>query len=478
MLIDFAITNYKSIKKTVHLNMVYNTGESNEQLDKKYNRTNYIDFIAAYTGEDGGRVNVCPVMALFGANASGKSNILKAFLTMRAIVLNGYVENFYTPFLFSDSTENAPTKFEITFSTDSKNDPRIYSYGIEYTEHQIEREYLKQIGKEEDKTVFDTNDFDINASASLPQGVWQLFITRRKSIANIFLDADYNYFNNLNSEAQIGVRAVETFFKNLFIADNINLAPISVSNSETVKEWLLRMDMRFSDIEINIEKHTDKFEFNYGIEEHSNKHPDLLVSHNSGNSKGRRGIVYLEDINKQKDKLEKEYSNHLITFSFEDQVPKFSAYEINMKYRKDDSDKTVLLNYVKDESTGTKNLFRFLFVLVDALQHGKIIIFDEIDRTIHTELLKFLFGIIQASNLNKSAQMICSSHNPCIIDVAGRHGTMFVEKNTYLSTEVSFLSEYKYNIESVRDDYLNDRFGATPRVVDVFENMEVPNVDK
>ena len=104
MLIDFAITNYKSIKKTVHLNMVYNTGESNEQLDKKYNKTNYIDFIKASTGKDEGRINVCPVMALFGANASGKSNILKAFLAIRAIVLNGSVENFYTPFLFSNST--------------------------------------------------------------------------------------------------------------------------------------------------------------------------------------------------------------------------------------------------------------------------------------------------------------------------------------------------------------------------------------
>ena len=55
---------------------------------------------------------------------------------------------------------------------------------------------------------------------------------------------------------------------------------------------------------------------------------------------------------------------------------------------------------------------------------------------------------------------------------------MFVEKGTDLSTEVSFLSEYKYNPEDVVWDYLNDRFGAIPRVIDVFENMEVPHADK
>ncbi|MBP5534681.1 MAG: ATP-binding protein [Alphaproteobacteria bacterium] len=473
MLIDFAITNYKSIKKTVHLNMVYNTGESNEQLDKKYNKTNYIDFIKASTGKDEGRINVCPVMALFGANASGKSNILKAFLAIRAIVLNGSVENFYTPFLFSNSTENAPTKFAITFSNDDNKDPRIYSYGIEYTARQIKREYLKQIGKEKDKTIFDTNDFD-----TILPSIWQLFITRRKPIANIFLDATYDYFNNLDLESQIGLRAVEAFFKGLFIADDINLAPISTRDEKTVKDWLLRMDMRFCEINIDEEKPPEERDSNCNKNEEKS---DPFAFDYGGVSEGKHEHlnIYLKDINDQKNILGESYPNHLIIFGFDDAgSPRFNAYNINMKYQKDDSDKTVSINYIKDESTGTKNLFRFLFVLVDALKHGRIIIFDEIDRTIHTELLKFLLGIMHAKNLNKNAQMICSSHNPCIINAAGRYGIMFVEKNSGLSTEVSFLSEYKYSAESVLDDYLNDRFGATPRVIDIFENMEVPDANK
>ena len=125
MLIDFAITNYKSIKDTVHLNMVYNSTKSNEELDKICNYDNYIDFFKVPTGNGDNRINVCPVMALFGANASGKSNILKAFLALRAIVLNGYTENFYTPFKFSSEKENAPTNFKITFSNDSKTNPCI-----------------------------------------------------------------------------------------------------------------------------------------------------------------------------------------------------------------------------------------------------------------------------------------------------------------------------------------------------------------
>ena len=503
MLIDFAITNYKSIKGTVHLDIVYNTTKTNEELDKDCNCDNYIDFFKAPIGNNAGRINVCPVMALFGANASGKSNILKAFLALRAIVLNGYTENFYTPFKFSSKTENAPTKFEITFSNDSEENPCIYKYGIEYSAGKIEREYLLKIGKTEDSTIFDTDDFD-----TIPKDMWQLFITRHRPCASIFFDEKYNG-SNVSKELKEGFEDVKEFFNKLIIADDINLSPISVPTDEddykekqlvfnTVKNWLLRMDMNFYDIDAkgNI--------INYAEENEE-------VS--------KFSFDHIEDIEKYKRILETKYPEELVTFEVIGDSYEFKKYNINMKYAKDGftykngKDNTVPVNYVKDESTGTKNLFRFLFVLIDALLHGKIIIFDEIDRTIHTELLNFIFGVMQATNLNKhGAQMICSSHNPCIIETVGDQGTVFVKKMGDLSTRVDFLSEYSKNIpnylstlvnrlseeytkketgdlstiidrlseytkheKNVLKDYLNGRFGAIPHVRDVLETMEVPN---
>ncbi len=461
MLIDFAITNYKSIKDTVHLNMVFNTEETDEQLDKTYNYDNYRNFFKVFTS-DNGRVNVCPLMALFGANASGKSNILKAFLALRGIILNGFVENFYIPFKFSSKTENAPTKFELTFSTDDENNPCIYTYSIAYTNHRIVREYLKEIGKIKDKIIFDTFDFD-----TVPVDMWQVFITRRRPIASIFSDAQYNS-DTLKDKMKKGLNALKNFFDKLFIADDINLAQISMYNKNTVKDWLLRMDMKFCDIKLEeIEPTLDR----------NQENTFLLKKVTSINGVP---VANIKEIKHEKERLEKRFPNHLVLFEFdESNTPLFRVYSINMEYKKDAKEKLVCLNYIKDESTGTKNLFRFLFVLVDALQNGKIIVFDEIDRTIHTELLKFLFGVIQAQNLNKyGAQMICSSHNPYVIQTAGHQGTMLIERKSDLSTKVNFLSEYTCNTDTVLDDYLNGRFGGTPQVIDVFETMEVPNAPK
>lgn len=458
MLIDFSITNYKSIKNTVHLNMVYNTGKkqkTNEELDEVCNNDNHTDFFKVPTGNDYGRINVCPVMVLFGANASGKSNILKAFLTMRAIVLNGYAENFYTPFKFSSETEKAPTKFKIIFSNDNDKEPRIYEYGIEYTAHSIKHEYLK----DKDTIIFDTDSFD-----SIPKDLWQLFIVRRKPIMNVALEVKNK--ETISDNFEKAINDVNDFFQKLFVADDINLAPISddVRVKNTVKNWLFRMDMKFCDIDI------------------SQSDVRKLYKDNE-----KYTAPTIQTIQYMKRLLEKDNQDSLVSFLFENDFPVFKLYNINMKYakdgfvKKDGKDNTVSINYVKDESTGTKNLFRFLFVLIDALQNGKIIIFDEIDRTIHTELLNFLFGVMQTTNLNKyGAQMICSSHNPYVIKTAGYQGTVLVEKWVDLATHVISLSDRNYDsnidIDVVIKDYLSGLLGGMPRVIDVFETMEVPNV--
>lgn len=109
---------------------------------------------------------------IYGANSSGKSNLIKALERMREVVLtsvrlNDSDELDYSPFLLSTETENKPTFFEIVFWQDSTR----YRYGFEYNLKQIVNEWLFA-GKSEtrEKTLFIRTEEGIGVDAKFKEG--------------------------------------------------------------------------------------------------------------------------------------------------------------------------------------------------------------------------------------------------------------------------------------------------------------------
>jgi len=133
MLLNFAVTNYRSIKERQVFSMLAVDGLPHEES-------------LIHSKDD---ISILPVAILFGANASGKSNILRAFGTMRQMVLNSVRLNpddtldEYEPFLLDEESRNNDTEFEAEFIVDTGYNVELhYRYGFSFSGKLISEEWL------------------------------------------------------------------------------------------------------------------------------------------------------------------------------------------------------------------------------------------------------------------------------------------------------------------------------------------------
>lgn len=125
---------------------------------------------------------------------------------------------------------------------------------------------------------------------------------------------------------------------------------------------------------------------------------------------------------------------------------------------------------LENESTGTRRLIYLLTVICDALRAGKVILIDELERNIHTNLTTTIIRLFNSDITNpQNAQLICSSHNTHLLDLQllRQDQIWFMEKDfEHLRTDLYSL----YNIEGVMDDenieygYVKGKYGATFKI--------------
>ena len=133
MLIEFTVGNYRSFKDPVTLSMVA------AKLNSKYPE---IDESNTFQAEQG--LTLLSSAAIYGANASGKSNLIRAFQLMRDFIQNSSKESLAdepihtTPFRLDSKAEHSPSYFEVVFRLDDIH----YRYGFEITTEKVETEWL------------------------------------------------------------------------------------------------------------------------------------------------------------------------------------------------------------------------------------------------------------------------------------------------------------------------------------------------
>ena len=127
------------------------------------------------------------------------------------------------------------------------------------------------------------------------------------------------------------------------------------------------------------------------------------------------------------------------------------------------------------ESKGTIKMLEFSFPFVQALKHGCVLVVDELDASLHPDLVAAIVGVFNNPSINKNgAQLIFNTHNPIYLNknIFRRDQILFVEKNrdSYTS-ELYSLADFKtYGEKAVRDDerfmknYLSGKYGAIPFV--------------
>lgn len=365
MIFQFEIVNFRSIRDRQILSFMAEK--------KKENVERLISFK---------KDKVLQTIALYGKNASGKTNVLKALQNLRKMIILSHKFDpaspieFYDPFLFSDD-KTLPTEFIITFEVNEKK----YFYKISYNNKIILEESLfvynsvkpsrifERIGKE----YFLSNDYESirdlierTHDNKLFLSVISQWVADKKEINDIynFFKNDIIYFqNNYNNPSQ-GYRKKTT--KLLTSDPNAGLF---------LKKIISYFNLEMNDIKAD--------SFSIAIETIP---PDL-----------RNFLESIQQLskNKPKDDITAETIQ--------------STYEIN--------DKNYILNF-DEESNGTQKIYDLFPILYSGLNSKKIILLDEVEMGLHTLLAKQLIKLFQDLTINKfNSQLLFTTHDTNLLDL-------------------------------------------------------------
>lgn len=353
-------------------------------------------------------VPVLKSVGLFGPNASGKSNILKAIDFCCRMILNSHLYNEgavfnFEPFKF-DGWQDKPSKFLIDFVCEGIE----YEYSFELTKTKIISENLYHYPVGRRAKVFLRN---IDGKYSFGTGV----ISKPSDV--VLNTSDKNLFlsraSSMNREIP---QKLYRYFLNHFLLGLVNVNELMVLDSFNTYKKVILKALEICDTDI-----TD-------IEARKEQVPSPVAIPGQGE----------------------------LSFTLVD-VLKFKTFHRNQK--------DVMFDLDLEESSGTRKLFQILIRLLDVVKNRKSIMMDEFDMGLHTRLADFILDLIHAS---EGSQLLFSSHNTNLIDVKRlrRDQIVFVNKSEDGATEVYSLYDFKDFRENMDAEkgYIQGRFDAVPYV--------------
>lgn len=404
MLIRFSFKNFKSFKNENSLDM-----EATSLKEHEYNvaKTDYGEYLK--------------VSAIYGANASGKTNVLQAFDYMKKRIL-----------VSDDSKKNSPIDEENIYSFMINNDPialeveilaknnKIYKYGFEVLKDTIISEWLFEKRVNKFYAIFERENNNVSMK---PNKISDLVnIDERTLFLNIYSKIDrnnedfsnvYDWFVN-SMYLDLGNPNFERFIN--------NRVSLKILSDENYKKELLK----------------------------------FIKTFDSG----------IEGIKTTPDSIEAVKSNNGII-------------DIEVIHRGENGELKALPFYL--ESNGTRKMFHLFDFFMDALKNGMVLFVDELDAKLHPLLTRYIINLFHNSDTNKSnGQLIYSTHDTVNLnkETFRRDEIWFAEKDKDGISEIYALSDYileddKNAGKKVRNDatynkdYLTGRYGAIP----VLENI-------
>lgn len=413
MLIEFRVTNYRSFKGENTLSLVASS-------DKDLEASNVIA-----TGNPS-VPRVLKGAGIYGANASGKSNLVKAFAFFRAIVVDSANLSPDTtlnvqPFRLDPENEKAPTEFEITFFRDGVR----YQYGFALTPRRVVEEWLLVYKTRTPQTWFSrtynekTQTDDYKFSEAHFKGNRTLWSSATRPNA-LFLSIAIQ----LNSDALRPVFDYIAQYLTIFENGSMPIAQYTVNHiarqkagSRRVREFLGDADISIGDIALKEVKATTQ-----------TVRLDLATG----------GL--LDDGRREEDLM----------------VPTFQHK----------SSKGAAVFDFGDESEGTQKLFNLAGPLFDIFERGQVLIVDELDRSLHALLVRQLIAMFHDPEVNKNnAQLIFTTHDTSLLDGAHlrRDQVWFAEKNEDQASTLYPLTDFSpRKNEALERGYLGGRYGAVP----------------
>ncbi|MEZ0608856.1 ATP/GTP-binding protein [Fibrella sp. WM1] len=420
MLIEFSVGNYLSIKDKQTLRMDASS------------ITEYQDRLI-----DAGRYKLLRSAVIYGANASGKSNVLKAMATMRQIITTSAAQSSTAtipvePFLLSTETEHAPSYFEMLFLLDGVR----YRYGFEADAERVHAEWLFEQRKLKEKALFVREGESIEVSTSFKEGKGLEGRTRDNALF-------------------------------LAICDQFN--------GEKSTEIIMYISMIFSLSGTKHEHYRKLLAKLLEIEEYKKIFIQIMQYSNFG-FKGMKFKVSKDKIeSKVKVDIERQSENNPDGIDFDDFMS-----TIETVHEKFDNNKvkisSILFDLHNNESEGTKKFIDILSNIVICLLDGYLAIVDELDAKMHPLLTSKIVNLFNDPETNpKGSQLIFATHDTNLLSYGQfrRDQIYFTEKDKYGVTSLYSLVDYKEEDgstvrkdRSFEKDYIQGRYGAIPYIGD------------
>ena len=411
MLAEFRVSNFRSFKDEQVLSLIASSDESKGKNSIKV-----------------GGYNILKTAVIYGANASGKSNLIKALNCMKGIVCNsaGYKPNDkipVVPFQFDKNTPMEPSTFEVTFLIDKIR----YQYGFSATTEKIHDEWLLAWPKGKAQTWFQRKGENSEPYfGSLLKGqnksTWSkvkdnsLFLSVATQWNHEQLSKVYKWFDDKLRELPEHPLACQ-------ITDELFF-----NSNDTEKT------SGFRDIAIEALKQAD-----FGID-------DFEIE--------RVGVEDIKFPDDMPDEIKKDISKKLALHPpFEKKI-----FHCNKKYSLP----------IEEESDGTQRFYSFLGPLIQSIALAYTIFKDELELNLHPLLTREIVETIRDSKIDDtSAQLIFTTHDTTLLDpeLFGRDQVWFTEKDGNGATKLYSLADYKDTVrkdEAMQKRYLAGRYGAVP----------------
>lgn len=424
MIEEFSFGNFWSFKDIQTLNMT---------AAKIKSKNSELDQINVFPiNKD---LNLLKSKAIYGANASGKSNVIKALVTFIRIVKDSAKEeraiSLIDPFQLSTDTENEPTYFQLIFRIGKTR----YRYGFESDDKSIKSEWLFSTPSKREQPLFIREGKSI---IEINQTHFEEGVTYQKLFENseepIFTDTSL-FISHLSSTGigKISKQVVKTISSISIISGLGHRGMYGVAGdslSDTVKKKFILNFLKKADIGID--------DLNT-IEITNENLPENI-----------------------EDEVKEDLKKGKIIIS--------SRTKYNAGFKSEGKSD---FSFGMQESEGTKKMFELSPFIYRSIKEGTPLFIDEFDSRFHPLLTKKIVDLYNSIE-NKKAQLIFTTHDTNLLssDLLRRDQIDFVEKDKFGASHLYTLVEIKgvRNDASFEKDYIQGKYGAIPFLGD-FTNL-------
>lgn len=455
MLIGFKLKNFRSFNELQHFSMIAGkTRNFNEHICEKRGK------------------KILKFSSIYGANASGKSNLILAIDLGKKMILSnvtGIISNQY--FRFEKNNINKSSYFEYELEKNGK----LYSYGFEVNINKkiIDSEWLIDMTNPKELIIFEKDNINKTFRSDLK-------------------------FNSKDDRDRFNIckKDMEDNNNIFFLSEMNRRIMFSKEKYDSFQDFNNVFDFFINDLQVILPNQNREIQFNYFSKFKDEIKPILfklglditdLVEYNTTMDEIKEKLkgdysIFIEQFNKEFNKFKNSKANKFeATLRIENSIYTIFYVENEQKL------KVKVIKVIHgdpdipfdtyEESDGTLRILELIDVL---LSDEKVYVIDEIDRSLHPSLtIKFIKCFLELLK-EKNSQLIITTHESRLLNynILRRDEIWFTEKNEKKATELYSLEQFKDDARfdrKIDKAYLDGRYGAIPVFYDFFEENNENN---